>query len=61
MPSLDGTGPDGKGPKTGEQRGCCVGKRLGQTDSHRGGRGNGRGCRIVRSIRRFFCTRKNRK
>jgi hypothetical protein len=43
MPNRDGTGPEGKGPKTGRQMGDCedakpvAGKRLGS------GRGLGRG------------------
>jgi hypothetical protein len=27
MPNKDGTGPDGKGPKTGKQRGNCEGAK----------------------------------
>jgi len=33
MPNMDGTGPEGKGPKTGRQRGKCSGAE---------GRGQGR-------------------
>jgi len=45
MPRKDGTGPDGKGPKTGRGLGNCEG--FGRPDSERpfDGRGRGRGRR----------------
>jgi hypothetical protein len=38
MPNKDGTGPNGKGPKTGRQEGKCA-------DAKPIARGNGQGCR----------------
>ncbi len=46
MPRGDKTGPAGKGPKTGGQRGTCVGASPKGTlprDGRGGGQGNGRG------------------
>ena len=49
MPNQDGTGPQGKGPKTGRQMGKCkgtkpiAGRRLGLGRGLGGGRGAGRG------------------
>ncbi len=40
MPSMDGTGPEGKGPKTGRQMGKCKGA---EPQSPRGRFGQGRG------------------
>ncbi|MCK5234410.1 MAG: DUF5320 domain-containing protein [Candidatus Aenigmarchaeota archaeon] len=45
MPNKDGTGPEGKGPKTGRQMGKCEG-------AEPVGRGLGRG--MGRGFRRFF-------
>lgn len=43
MPNFDGKGPDGKGPKTGRQRGKCEGaKGAGAAAGSRRGRGMGR-------------------
>ena len=48
MPNKDGTGPQGKGPKTGRQEGNCEGAEpiaRGNGNGCRGqGRGRGRGC-----------------
>ena len=43
MPRGDGTGPAGKGPRTGGQRGKCVGTRSRRRVASRKGRGLGRG------------------
>jgi hypothetical protein len=49
MPNRDGTGPEGKGPKTGRQMGDCDGAEpVGGRGFGRGigrGRGRGRGSR----------------
>ena len=43
MPNRDGSGPAGKGPKTGGQRGSCKGAKPGPLP--RDGRGKGQGGR----------------
>jgi hypothetical protein len=43
MPRGDGTGPAGKGPRTGAQRGKCVGARSKRRVAGGKGRGLGRG------------------
>jgi len=40
MPNKDGTGPEGKGPKTGRQLGPCKGAQPAERSS---GQGRGRG------------------
>ncbi len=48
MPNKDGTGPNGKGSKTGRQLGKCEGAEPIERGSRRGqgnGRGNGQGPR----------------
>ena len=42
MPNRDGTGPNGKGPKTGRGRGRCGGEQV-TSERPRNGRGQGRG------------------
>ena len=44
MPNRDGRGPAGKGPKTGGQRGTCVGAKP-RGSFPRDGRGEGQGNR----------------
>ena len=44
MPNRDGTGPDGKGSKTGRGMGDCNGKT--NIDLPRSGRGKGQGRRV---------------
>lgn len=41
MPRKDGTGPDGKGPKGGNQRGVPTPKRIGGAGGRRSGHGRG--------------------
>ncbi len=43
MPNKDGTGPKGKGPKTGRQEGNCEGAELIVRGNGCGRRGQGRG------------------
>ena len=43
MPNLNGTGPAGKGPRTGGQRGTCSGAKPGRRPFNGRGRGMGRG------------------
>ena len=43
MPNKDGTGPRGKGPKTGAQEGNCENKTF--TEENRPGNGSKRGLR----------------
>jgi len=43
MPRRDGTGPAGKGAKTGRQRGKCVGAKARRKVAGGKGRGLGRG------------------
>ena len=43
MPFRDGTGPAGKGPRTGGQKGKCVGARSRRRATGGKGRGLGRG------------------
>ena len=43
MPRRDGTGPAGKGPKTGGQRGSCVGAKVTRRPLDGRGRGMGKG------------------
>jgi len=43
MPRGDGTGPTGKGPRTGGQRGKCVGARPRRRPMNRKGKGLGKG------------------
>ncbi len=51
MPNKDGTGPEGKGSKTGRQEGKCAGaKPLPQRGL--GGQGNGRGRGMGRGLGR---------
>ena len=50
MPNKDGTGPDGKGPKTGRQQGNCDGA---EPQQGRGRQGFGRGRGFGRRARRF--------
>jgi predicted DNA-binding protein (UPF0251 family) len=53
MPNNDGTGPEGKGPKTGRQMGKCEGaKPAGSGARGRRGAGNGRGPGLGRRGRR---------
>ena len=62
MPNLDGTGPNGNGPKTGGQMGDCPGaapqdKPFDGRGMGQGGRGQGRqglGSRIRQGFRRRF-------
>lgn len=55
MPGLNGTGPEGRGPKTGRELGKCSGKTdaeklellgKGQAKRHKSGGGIGRGNRL---------------
>ena len=43
MPRGDGKGPTGKGPRTGGQRGKCIGARSRRRVAGRKGGGSGRG------------------
>ena len=46
MPNRDGTGPDGKGPRTGRQMGPCKGAQPAGRGAGRGrGQGTGQGFR----------------
>jgi len=44
MPNKDGTGPNGKGPRTGRQEGNCEGAGPLARGNGRGCRGRGRNC-----------------
>jgi hypothetical protein len=50
MPNFDGTGPNGKGPRTGRQMGNCKGAKQ-----------IGRGPRPGRGLRRFFNSEEEKK
>ena len=50
MPNFDGTGPEGKGPKTGRQMGKCEGAK-GTGPARRIQRGAGAGRRMGRGRR----------
>ena len=51
MPNKDGTGPEGKGPKTGRQLGKCEGARTCPRGRGQGfGRGQGRGRGMRRNV-----------
>lgn len=45
MPRRDGTGPDGRGPRTGRGLGRCGNNRASQNEATMRGRGCGRFCR----------------
>ena len=61
MPNQDGTGPEGKGPKTGRKLGKCEGAEPapGQGIGQRIGLGIGRGRGMGRGMGRRFFNRRN--
>ena len=52
MPNKDGTGPEGKGPKTGRQEGKCERANSCPREINRGRNGCGRGRGMSQGIRR---------